>query len=280
MSKFNVLNDIGLEKFLSEFYLSKSNINILMSSKYYINQEESTNRELKKGDVIEFDLSLLDKSYFDHYKYKLDIIYEDDYILAINKPVKMLVHPDGTRNDTLANAVSFYYHINNLDISARALHRLDYETSGLVLFSKDALSHSFINNQIENRTFLKEYIAILEGVLDSENGILNFPIGRNRHNSKKYMVSKTGKTAITNYQVIARSKNKTKVKINIETGRTHQIRVHFSYIKHPIVGDDLYGTKDKRMYLHASKLSFIHPNTKKQIVISSYPKEGEGKWNL
>lgn len=280
MNKFNVLKDISIEKFLGEFYLSKSNINILLNSRYYINQEESNARELKKGDIIEFDLSLLDKTYFDHYKYKLDIVYEDDYILIVNKPVKMLIHPDGSRNDTLANAVSFYYYINNLDISVRALHRLDYETSGLVVFSKDALSHSFINNQIENRAFIKEYIAIVEGVMENDTGVLDFPIGRNRHDSKKYMVSKTGKSAITNYQVIARSKNKTKVGINIETGRTHQIRVHFSYIKHPIVGDDLYGTKDIRMYLHASKVGFVHPNTKKQIVVSSYPKEGEGKWNL
>lgn len=280
MNKYNVLKDISIDKFLGEFYLSKSNINILLNSKYYINQEESSAKELKKGDVIEFDLSLFDKTYVDDYKYKLDIVYEDEYVLVVNKPVKMLIHSDGSRNDTLANAVSFYYHINNLDISVRALHRLDYETSGLVVFSKDALSHSFINNQIENRTFLKEYIAIVEGVLETDSGTLDFPIGRNRHDSKKFMVSKTGKSAITTFQVIAKSKDKTKVKINIETGRTHQIRVHFSYIKHPIVGDDLYGTKGSRMYLHASKVSFIHPNTKKQIVISSYPKEGEDKWNL
>lgn len=280
MNKYNILKDTTIDEFLSEFYLSKANIKTLLNSTYYINNQETDSKVLKKGDIIEFDLSILDKTYFENYKVKLDIIYEDDYLLIVNKPVKMLIHPDGNRNDTLSNAVSFYYFINNLDISVRALHRLDYETSGLVVFSKDALSHSFINNQIETRSFIKEYIAILDGVLENDFGTIDFPIGRNRHDSKKYLVSKTGKSAITKYQVIRRSKNNTKVIIDIETGRTHQIRVHFSHINHPVTGDDLYGENSTRMFLHASKVSFIHPNTRKQIMVTSKPNDGEGKWIL
>lgn len=280
MNKFNVLENITLDKFLESFFVSKSNINKLVNSDYYINGTLTESRELKKGDVVEFNLSILDKAYIDTFKYKLDIAYEDEYLLIVNKPIQMLIHPDGNRNDTLANAVSFYYSINNLDISVRAVHRLDYETSGLVVFTKDALSHSFINNQIENRKFIKEYIAILDGSLENNSGILDFPIGRNRHDSKKYLVSKTGKSAITKYQVIERSKNKTKVKIIIETGRTHQIRVHFSHINHPIVGDELYGNVDKRLYLHASKVSFIHPNTRKQITVNARIDEGDIGWIL
>src|SRR5690554_1765651 len=280
MSKFNVLKDSTLEEFLSEFYLSKSNINILLNSDYLTNNVKSKSKEFKKGDIIEFDFSIFQKIEFEEYKVKLDIVYEDDYILVVNKPTKMLIHPDGNRNDTLSNALSFYYHINNIDASVRAMHRLDYETSGLVLFSKDILSYSFINQQLEARKFLREYIAITDGVIEEDTGILDFKIGRNRHNSKKQIVSKTGKEAITTYEVLKRSNNNTKVKSNIETGRTHQIRVHFSHINHPITGDELYGKKAKRMFLHASLISFIHPNTKKIIEVKANVNEEEGKWFL
>src|SRR5690606_7917528 len=114
---------------------------------------------------VEFELSILDTNDTKPFKAKLDVVYEDDYILVVNKPIKMLTHPDGTNNDTLANIVRFYYGINGLDHSVRVLHRLDYDTSGVVVFAKDALSHSFINYQIENRMFKKEYVAILEGFL-------------------------------------------------------------------------------------------------------------------
>jgi 23S rRNA pseudouridine1911/1915/1917 synthase len=156
-------------------------------------------------------------------------------------------------------------------------HRLDYDTSGLIVFSKDALTHSYLNYQLENNLFKKEYIAIVDGLLKNDYGVLDFPIGRNRHDSKKYLVSKTGKSAITRYQVIKRYANMSYVKVNIETGRTHQIRVHFSHVNHPIVGDELYGKGSDRMYLHASKLSFIHPNTRKEITVECKPTGGE-KW--
>lgn len=279
MTKFDVLCDLTIEDFIGSFHVGKENLKKILGLNFLVNGVKPSLNLLKKGDVIEFDLSLLDNIKMIPYEYNLDIVYEDSYIIIINKPVGILVHPDGIRNDTLANAVYSYYLNSNQDASVKLNHRLDYDTSGLIIFSKDILSQSYINYQIESKQFKKEYIAIVEGNIIAARGTLDFPIGRNRHDSRKYLVSKTGKAAITKYEVISRAKDRTKVKIDLKTGRTHQIRVHFQYLNHPIVGDPLYGKSADRMYLHASKISFIHPNSRKLMSARAKPK-GEEKWIL
>lgn len=275
MVSFNIIKDTTVKEFLESFHLGKSKINKLLSTDFFINGVSPKDYHLKKGDLVTFDDQILGRSNIVSYKDKLNIVYEDDYLIVVNKDIKMLTHPDGNRNDTLANIVSFHLSNTKQEKDVKVVHRLDYDTSGLVVFAKDAISQSFLNYQIENKIFKKEYIALVEGIIKDNKGEINFPIGRNRHESNKYIVSKTGQRALTKYIVLKRLNNKTLVKIDLVTGRPHQIRVHFSHIKHPIVGDELYGKKSDRLYLHARKVKFIHPNTKEFIEITS----GDLIWN-
>lgn len=276
MSKFTVNEDTDIKSFLESFYLGKAKINKLLSSNYYINDKLSNSKSLNKGDIVEFDLDVLDKTVFPPYDYNLRIVYEDEYLVIVEKPEKMLTHPDGNRNDTLANAISYYYKKTKQNCGVRVIQRLDYETSGLIIFPKDPLSQSFLSYQIEKNTLLREYVVLVEGKVKQDTGVINAPIGRNKYERNKYLVTKSGKNAITRYEVIERNNNYTKLKVYLETGRTHQIRVHFKHLGHPIVGDELYGKISDRLYLHAKRLGFIHPNTRKYLEVVS----GDLKWNL
>lgn len=276
MSKFTVNEDTDIKSFLKSFYLGKAKINKLLSSNYYINDKLSNSKSLNKDDIVEFDLDVLDKTVFPPYEYNLRIVYEDEYLVIVEKPEKMLTHPDGNRNDTLANAISYYYKKTKQNCGVRVIQRLDYETSGLIIFPKDPLSHSFLSYQIEKNTLLREYVVLAEGKVKQDTGVINAPIGRNKYERNKYLVTKSGKNAITRYEVIERNNNYTKLKVYLETGRTHQIRVHFKHLGHPIVGDELYGKISDRLYLHAKRLGFIHPNTRKYLEVVS----GDLKWNL
>lgn len=276
MSKFTVNEDTDIKSFLKSFYLGKAKINKLLSSNYYINDRLSNSKSLNKGDIVEFNLDVLDKTVFPPYEYNLRIVYEDEYLVIVEKPEKMLTHPDGNRNDTLANAISYYYKKTKQNCGVRVIQRLDYETSGLIIFPKNPLSHSFLSYQIEKNTLLREYVVLAEGKVKQDTGVINAPIGRNKYERNKYLVTKSGKNAITRYEVIERNNNYTKLKVYLETGRTHQIRVHFKHLGHPIVGDELYGKISDRLYLHAKRLGFIHPNTRKYLEVVS----GDLKWNL
>lgn len=276
MVSFNIKKNINIKEFLESFHLGKAKINKLLSTEFYINGIQSKETILKKGDIVTFDDQILGKSNLVPYKDKLKVVYEDEYLIVVEKDIQILTHPDGNRNDTLANIVSFHLTKTKQDKDVRVIHRLDYDTSGLVVFAKDAISQSFLSYQVENKIFKKEYIALVEGIVKENKGEINYPIGRNRHESNKYIVSKTGQSALTKYEVLKRFNDKTLVKIDLVTGRPHQIRVHFSYIKHPVIGDRLYGTSGDRLYLHAKMVKFIHPNTREFIEINS----GDINWNL
>jgi len=276
MKGFKVYKDTNIFDFLKEFHLGKEKITKLVNGKYYINGLESKEKFFKKNDIVSFDFSNITPNNITPFQGNLDILYEDDYLLIVNKPIKILTHPDGNRVDTLANIIKYYYEITHQDASVLIVQRLDFETSGVIVFPKDFLTQSYLAYQIENNLFEKEYLAIVSGYVKNNKGVINLPIGRNRHDSRKYLVSKTGKSAITHYEVLKRKNNKTFLKINIKTGRTHQIRVHLSHIGHPIIGDELYGEKQERLYLHAYKIRFIHPNTKKYIEVVT----GDLPWNL
>ena len=205
----------------------------------------------------------------------LDIVYEDADIVIVNKPQGMVVHPaPGNYNNTLVNAL--LHHIDNLSsingvIRPGIVHRLDKDTSGLLVVAKNDNSHKFLSDKLKNREILREYIAITHGIFKIDSGRINAPIGRDPRNRKKMtVIEKNSKEAITNYKILEKFNGYSLVQANLETGRTHQIRVHLSYIKHPILGDPLYSNRKedklyKGQFLHAKKIGFIHPRTGEYI---------------
>lgn len=209
---------------------------------------------------------------------QLDIIYEDDSLLVINKPIGLVVHPAaGNPDKTLVNAVLHYCPKLNELPRAGIIHRLDKDTSGLLVVAKTLIAHTYLTRQLQARTVKREYNALVNGIIIS-GGVIDEPIGRDPHQRKKMAVIGSGKEAITHYRVIERFQTHTLLKVNLETGRTHQIRVHMAYIHHPIVGDALYGGRlklpknispeliaalrnFKHQALHARRLGLIHPVT-------------------
>lgn len=202
---------------------------------------------------------------------EVPVIYEDDHLIVFNKPSGMNTHPN-TRSDldTLANAAIFYLQSKGECRNARHVHRLDRETSGSILFAKHEMAGALLDRKLLQREIKRTYIARVDNLFKKKNGIINIPIGRDRHHPTRRRVSNTGQAAITHYQVIKEDKqnNSSFVKCWLETGRTHQIRVHLSHIGNPITGDTLYGGKSigNRVALHAAKLEFKHPFTEVDII--------------
>lgn len=206
----------------------------------------------------------------------LDIIYEDEDVLVINKPKGMVVHPaNGNYTDTLVNALLFHCKdslsgINGV-LRPGIVHRIDKDTSGLLLVAKNDVSHNFLANQIKEHSLTREYLSIVYYNITDDNGIIDAPIGRSKKDRKKMCVTDyNSKLAKTHYEVLERFNDFTYIKCILETGRTHQIRVHMAYINHPVAGDPVYGPKNvikelNGQCLHAHKLGFIHPKTSKYL---------------
>lgn len=200
----------------------------------------------------------------------IKIVYEDEHIVVVNKQAGIDTHPnDKNETNTLANAVAFYLQERDEYRHVRHVHRLDKDTTGAVIFSKHALAGAILDKMLEERTVQRTYVALVHGVMKKNAGIIDSPIGRDRHHPTRRRVSRTGQTARTEYKVIETlaNKNLTLVQCKLLTGRTHQIRVHLSSISHPLVGDMLYGGKKlaSRQALHAMKLQFFHPFTRELI---------------
>jgi 23S rRNA pseudouridine1911/1915/1917 synthase len=202
---------------------------------------------------------------------EIEVLYEDDHVIVANKPPFMNTHPNDSKNDTLtlANAVSFYLESKDELHYVRHIHRLDRETSGAILFAKHPFAGVVLDKMLEKREIKRTYMAAVHGLFKQEKGIIKEAIGRDRHHPTRRRVSPSGQDALTNYQVLSEDKAKkvSIVKCWLETGRTHQIRVHLSHLGHPIIGDTLYGGQKlvNRHALHAAKLEFIHPLTKELI---------------
>ena len=202
----------------------------------------------------------------------LDIYYEDEDVLVVNKKSGMVVHPgSGNYHGTLVNALTYYTDelsdINGTDRPG-IVHRIDKDTSGLLLISKNNKAHQILSDDFKNKRIKRKYIALVSGVINENTGKINAPIGRSLTDRKKMCVTdKNSKSAITNFTVLERYKNSTLIECILETGRTHQIRVHMSYIGHPVINDPVYGKKinDYGQLLHAYYLGFNHPTTKKFI---------------
>lgn len=211
---------------------------------------------------------------------KLNILFEDENLLVINKPRGMVVHPgNGNYEHTLVNALLFYTKkLSNIEtdsIRPGIVHRIDKETSGLLLIAKDNFTHRFLSSQLKKHIIQREYKALVSGIINEDYGTIIAPIARSKHNPLKMTVDiKNGKEAETNFYVIKRFKDATFLKIKLKQGRTHQIRVHFEYINHPIIGDCLYGKNNKNVVntgqlLHAYKLTFIHPKNNKKFIFTT-----------
>lgn len=209
----------------------------------------------------------------------LDIIYEDDYLLVVNKPSGMVVHPAaGNHNNTLVNALM--HHCNNLssingNIRPGIVHRIDADTSGLLLVAKNDNVHNDLAKQISQKSVTRKYIALVHGVILEDTATIDAPIGRSKTDRKKMTVTdENSKDAITHIRVLERHKKSTLIECVLETGRTHQIRVHLAYINHPIVNDPVYGykkmdDKDFGQMLHAQVIGFVHPITKEYLEFST-----------
>lgn len=258
-----------VQKLIKEKKITVNNATI--KNKYLV----KLNDEIK---ILDFD----NKQKLKSENIKLDIVFEDEDLLVINKPRGMVVHPgNGNHNHTLVNALLFYTknlsNINN-QIRPGIIHRIDKNTSGLLLIAKNAFIHRKLSLQLEKHIIKREYKALVSGLIKDNNGKIIAPISRSKTNPLKMTIDiKNGKEAETNFNVIKRLKNVTLVNVKLKQGRTHQIRVHFGYINHPIIGDFLYGSNNKDIndgqILHAYKISFFHPrNNKKMVFITPIPK--------
>lgn len=217
----------------------------------------------------------------------IQILYEDEFLAVVNKPRGMVTHPSkGRYSGTLVNALLYKFPNNlsnyNGDDRPGIVHRLDKDTSGGLIIAKDNNTHRALSKLFKEHEVVREYIAIVHGNIKTDEGRLEYSIGRNPKDRKKMAVTDiNSKTAITDYKVIKRFDGFTFVRLSLYTGRTHQIRVHMAKIGHPVAGDKLYGPKKSKLkilYLHSAKLEFIHPVTKKKIIVESQPDEEFNKF--
>ena len=248
-----------------------------------VNGEHKNNSYIVEDkDVIE----LIENKEYVPSKFKgenipLDIVYEDEDIVIINKASGMVVHPaSGNYENTLVNALIYRYNLDDTNVRSGIVHRIDKDTSGLVIVAKNDKTLELLTEMFKNKQIKKTYLAIVDGVINNKSGTINAPITRDVKDRKKMMVGKDGKNSITHFYVLKTFKNNTYLSLNLETGRTHQIRVHMAYIGHPITNDKVYGKENTSFgqYLHASKLEFVHPITKKEIKVEAeLPEEFQEK---
>jgi 23S rRNA pseudouridine1911/1915/1917 synthase len=227
------------------------------------------NYVVRPGDFIQITEIPLTEMNLVAEKMDLDIIYEDDDVLVVNKPSGMVVHPaPGNYEHTLVNGL--LYHINQLSQGSHPLrpgivHRIDKDTSGLLMVAKNDESHRILAEELKAKETKREYLALVKGVIGNPNGKIEAPIGRDYKDRKRMAVHEFGKPAVTHFVVLERFSNATLIRCILETGRTHQIRVHLAFIGHPVWGDPIYGKKaesdDFGQFLHAATLGFTHPTT-------------------
>lgn len=223
-----------------------------------------TRKTVTFGDTITINFDYEeDNSNIIPTKMNLNIIFEDDWLLVVNKPAGIAIHPSVLHySDSLCNGIKFYFDKIGLKKKIRPVNRLDLNTSGLVVFAKCEYIQECLINQMKNNQFKKEYLAVCNGFFDKKSGTINLPIARKENSIIERCISENGQTAITHYEVLKEFDNYSLVKCSLETGRTHQIRVHMSAIGHPLLGDSLYGSISdliNRQALHCFNLQFIHP---------------------
>lgn len=235
------------------------------------------NYKVQKGDRITIQIPEPETLDLIAENLPLEIVYEDADVAVINKPQGMVVHPSaGHPNGTLVNAL--LYHLNSLSsingvIRPGIVHRIDKDTSGLLMVAKNDQAHEDLAKQLKDKTLLRKYVALVHGVIPHDKGVIRAPIGRSTVDRKMQAVVDNGKDAVTHFQVLERYEDYTLVELQLETGRTHQIRVHMQYIGYPLVGDPVYGLKrtikGNGQFLHAKLLGFTHPSTAEKMVFEA-----------
>lgn len=287
-----------MEKYIVEAEEQGKRLDMYISSKDEELTRTSAQRLIEQGDILvnnkkvkvaykvsEGDIIAVEKQMPKEIEIKaqnipVDIVYEDDDIIVVNKPKGMVVHPaNGNPDGTLVNAVMSICKDSLSGIGGEIrpgiVHRLDKDTTGAIIVAKNDKAHIKLSEQLKNHEVKKTYLALVRGIIKENEATINMPIARSKKDRKKMDVDKNGKEAITHFKVLGRYKNKyTLLKINLETGRTHQIRVHLSYIGYPIIGDEVYSNGKnewdvKGQCLHAWKLEFMHPITGKKISLEA-----------
>ena len=233
------------------------------------------NDAVESGNILTIDLNFEEESEnIDSINMPLDILYEDEWLIVINKSANMVVHPSVLhRTDSLANAVKFYLDSKNEKIKMRFVNRLDRDTTGIVIFAKSEYIQESLAMQMQDGTLIKEYRTIVEGILEGE-GTIDKPIKRQVGSIMLRIVADDGERAVTHYEVLQNMNNISLVKVILETGRTHQIRVHMAEIGYPLVGDAVYSNGKNSFgvegqMLHAKKLEFVHPITNKEMELEA-----------
>ena len=235
------------------------------------------NYKVQSGDKITLTIPPVQETETVAENIPLEIVYEDEDVVVINKPQGMVVHPAaGHPSGTLVNAL--LYHIKDLSgingiIRPGIVHRLDKDTSGLLMVAKNDHAHESLAKQLKERTALREYVALVHGVVPHDEASIEAPIGRSPHDRRKHTVIENGKDSVTHFNVLERFPDYTLLSVRLETGRTHQIRVHMEYIGFPMVGDVFYGRrktiKGNGQFLHAKKIGFTHPTTGEEMVFEA-----------
>lgn len=234
-----------------------------------------TRNQVKLGDIIEINFDIQENnSNILPLQINLDIVYEDDWFLVINKPAGIPIHPSRYHyTDSLSNGIKFYFDSIRLSKKIRPVNRLDIGTSGLVIFAKCEYVQECFAKQMANKTFQKKYLCFVKGILPQKIGTINLPIARKKDSIIERCINqKTGQASITHYEVLKEFSNYSLVRCQLETGRTHQIRVHMAAIGHPLLGDTLYGTKSSlidRQALHSYKIECIHPISNNRLFFES-----------
>lgn len=261
-----------LKDLFNSFSVAKAKVNYLINNNCcYVNGEVANfDTILKQNDYLMIDISNYESLDYLPEEYKIDIIYEDEYLLIINKPSGYIIYPDDkTKTQTIANMIAYYYQSHGLDLTIRHCHRLDTQTTGCLVFAKDLITQSAMDKLFQTHQIQKNYLAIVEGMMHGK-GKINASIGKDRHNSGKMIVNQNGMNALTLYEVISSNKTASLLNVQIMTGRTHQIRVHLSSILHPLYGDTLYGAiTQSDIMLHCYTLEFIHPILGKKISVKA-----------
>ena len=272
-------NNIRLDQYLKdELDISRSKVQkLIKDDRIQVNEKKANaSYTVKENDIILIDDDLSFEIHIEPEEIDVDVVYEDDYLLVVNKESGMVVHPaPGNYSGTLVNALMGRFKLSNKDnVRPGIVHRIDKDTSGLLVVAKNDEVHDKLSEMIKKKEVERIYIALVEGVINHETGTIDAPIGRDINNRQKMMVTDiNSKDAITHFKVLKRYKDKTLIECKLETGRTHQIRVHMNYILHPIVNDPVYGRSKKTtpfgQMLHSKSIKFLHPITNKEIYIES-----------
>ena len=271
------INNERIDTYLSKLLdISRSKVAKMLENNVLVNGNKVKNSYIVKlNDKITVTEYEGDTLSFEPEEMELDIVYEDDDVVVVNKKNGMVVHPAiGNTKHTLVNGLVYHFKdLSTSDFRPGIVHRIDAYTTGLLMVAKNDYAHEYLSKQLSEKTVHRVYIALVWGVINNDTGTIDAPIGRDEKDRKKMSVTAGGKESITHFKVIKRFKSATLIELKLETGRTHQIRVHMNYIGYPVVNDPVYGKKklidNTGQCLHAKELGFIHPKTNKYLEFDS-----------